>query len=390
MRKAFFDGTHRTRHPAQTWTRIRPLLTTYGITRVADVTGLDDLAIPVTMAVRPLARTLSVAQGKGATLDAARVSGAMEAIEAWHGERTVPAPSVRAPAREMGLPYPVTALESHPGSLLTSRTVLDWITARSAVDDTPVPVPAACVGLGREVHDQWRLHLPSASTNGLASGNTRAEAVVHGLCEVIERDTISDLTSPGRPWPAQLIDPATVEDPHCADLIARVRAARVWLELWHLPNRFGVPVMACYLWREDQPALLVSGSGANLDPHVALSRAITEAAQSRLTQITGSREDIHPAAYRATGHRGPTPTPGPVTNWATVACRYVVGFATDDGEAGHLATLVAHTTGVHPLVIDLTWGPHEREEFAVVKVLAPHLRYDARHIIPRPASEVAT
>ncbi|WP_405576416.1 hypothetical protein [Streptomyces sp. NBC_01092] len=51
--------------------RFKPLLAGYGMTRVADVTGLDDLVIPVTMAVRPLARTLSVAQGKGVTLDAA-------------------------------------------------------------------------------------------------------------------------------------------------------------------------------------------------------------------------------------------------------------------------------------------------------------------------------
>ncbi|MFF2926635.1 YcaO-like family protein [Streptomyces celluloflavus] len=389
MRKAYFDGTHRTRHPDQTWEAIRPLLMAYGITRVADVTGLDDLGIPVTMAVRPLARTLSVAQGKGATLAAARVSGAMEAIEAWHGERAVPTADVRAAADGLGLdlPYPVTALESHPGSLVTSRTVLDWITARSALDGEPVLVPAACVQLGREVHDQWRLHLPSASTNGLASGNTRAEAVVHALAELVERDTISALAH--QRDGGQLIDLDSIEDEHCAALINRVRAAGAWLELWHLPNRFGVPVMSCYLWREDQPALLVSGSGAHLDPHVALSRAITEAAQSRLTQITGSREDVHPAAYGSAVHRGPQPAPGPGVAWSEVAAQHTTGFTTDDGEAEHLAARVAAVTGHHPLVVDLTHGLHQRGEFAVVKVLAPALRYDARHIIPRPNQETA-
>lgn len=387
MRKAYFDGTHRTRHPDQTWEAIRPLLMAYGITRVADVTGLDDLGIPVTMAVRPLARTLSVAQGKGATLAAARVSGAMEAIEAWHGERAVPTADVRAPADDLALPYPVTALESHPGSLVTGRTVLDWITACSAPAGEPVLVPAACVQLGREAHGQWRLHLPSASTNGLASGNTRAEAVVHALAELIERDTISALTD--RRGRGRLIDPDSIEDEHCAALISRVRAAGAWLELWHLPNRFNVPVMSCYLWREDQPALLVSGSGAHLDPHVALSRAITEAAQSRLTQITGSREDIHPAAYRPSVHRGPQPATSRGTGWAQVAAQHTTGFATDDGEAEHLAARIKAVTGYSPLVVDLTHGLHQRREFAVVKVLAPTLRYDARHVIPRPAQEAA-
>ncbi|MFJ8755308.1 YcaO-like family protein [Streptomyces sp. NPDC102441] len=389
MHKAYFEGTHRTRHPDQTWEATRPLLMAYGITRVADVTGLDDLGIPVAMAVRPLTRTLSVAQGKGATLAAARVSAAMEAIEVWHGERAVPTAEVRAPADSLDLPYPVTALESHPGSLVTGRTVMNWITARSTPDREPVLVPAACVQLGREAHDRWRLHLPSASTNGLASGNTRAEAVVHALAELIERDTISALAD--RPGRGQLVDPDpdSVEDEHCAGLIGRLQAAGAWLELWHLPNRFGVPVMSCYLWREDQPALLVSGSGAHLDPHVALSRAITEAAQSRLTQITGSREDIHPAAYRAAVQRSPQPAGGPGVSWAEVAAQYTTGFATDDGEAEHLAARIEAVTGHHPLVVDLTHGPYQRREFAVVKVLAPTLRYDARHVIPRPTQEAA-
>lgn len=387
MRKAYFDGTHRTCHPDQTWKAIRPLLMTYGITRVADVTGLDDLGIPVTMAVRPLSRTLSVAQGKGATIAAARVSGAMEAIEVWHGERAVPTTEVQAGADVLDLPYPVTALESHPGSLVTGRTVLDWITARSVLDGTAVLVPAACVQLGRVAHGQWRLHEPSASTNGLASGNTRAEAVVHALAELIERDTISALAD-GHGH-GQLIDPDSVEDEHGAALIGRVRKAGAWLELWNLPNRFGVSVMSCYLWREDQPALLVSGSGAHLDPHVALSRAITEAAQSRLTQITGSREDIHPAAYRPAVHHGPQPSAVPGVSWAEIAAQHVAGFATDDGEVEHLAARIKAVTGYSPLVVDLTHEPHQRREFAVVKVLAPTLRYDARHVIPRPTQEAA-
>ncbi|MFK8906203.1 YcaO-like family protein [Streptomyces sp. YS-3] len=380
MHKVYFDGTHRTRHPAQTWQALRPLLPTYGITRVADVTGLDDLGIPVTMTVRPLARTLAVAQGKGTSLAAARVSGAMEAIEVWHAEHAVPAASeIRIPAREMGLPYPVTALELHPGHLVTDRTRLDWITAECAVDGTPVPVPATCVTLGRETHREWRLHLPSASTNGLASGNTRAEAMAHGLCEIIERDVLSDL-----PSDAERLDAESIDDPHCAKLIDRLSAAGVWTELWHLPNRFQVPVAACYLWREDQPALLVSGSGAHLDPRIALSRAITEAAQSRLTHITGSREDTPPTVYRTGPYKGPAPISGKTVAWPAVTQRYEAAFDEDDVEAAHLATAVTTVTGIPPLAVDLTHGPYAREEFTVLKILAPHLRYDSRHAIARP------
>jgi len=51
-----------------------------GITRVANVTGLDHVGIPVVMACRPNARGLAVSQGKGLTLDAAKASAVMESI----------------------------------------------------------------------------------------------------------------------------------------------------------------------------------------------------------------------------------------------------------------------------------------------------------------------
>lgn len=58
----------------QTLTRIRPLMTFAGITRVADVTGLDTIGVPVVMVVRPNARSLSVSQGKGLSIVAAWIS----------------------------------------------------------------------------------------------------------------------------------------------------------------------------------------------------------------------------------------------------------------------------------------------------------------------------
>jgi YcaO-like protein with predicted kinase domain len=66
------SGTHRLVPPAETLARLRPLLPKLGITRVANVTGLDTIGIPVAMAVRPNSRSLSVSQGKGLDLDAAR------------------------------------------------------------------------------------------------------------------------------------------------------------------------------------------------------------------------------------------------------------------------------------------------------------------------------
>src|SRR5690606_40965851 len=45
------------------------------------------------------------------------------------------------------------------------------------------------------------------------------------------------------------------------------------------------------------PALLTMGVGTHLDPEVAVIRALTEVAQSRATQIHGTREDTVRAVF---------------------------------------------------------------------------------------------
>ena len=72
--------------PEETLARLVPHLGRMGITRVANVTGLDRVGVPVVTAVRPNARSLAVSQGKGLTLAAAKVSAIMEAAELYHAE----------------------------------------------------------------------------------------------------------------------------------------------------------------------------------------------------------------------------------------------------------------------------------------------------------------
>jgi ribosomal protein S12 methylthiotransferase accessory factor len=84
--KAYRKGTHRTLTPTDTLERARPLLSNLGITRIANVTGLDRIGIPVVMVCRPNARSIAVSQGKGLNLDAAKASGLMEAVETYHAE----------------------------------------------------------------------------------------------------------------------------------------------------------------------------------------------------------------------------------------------------------------------------------------------------------------
>src|SRR4051794_23313647 len=60
---------------------LQPRLMAYGITRLARITRLDAVGIPVWSAIRPNARTLAVSQGKAEDDDGARIGAAMEALE---------------------------------------------------------------------------------------------------------------------------------------------------------------------------------------------------------------------------------------------------------------------------------------------------------------------
>jgi ribosomal protein S12 methylthiotransferase accessory factor len=382
--KRFFTGTHRTREPEETWRLATRLFDRCGISRVADVTGLDILGIPTWVAVRPLAATLSVSQGKGATHTAAKVSACMEAIELWYAENlpaTGDAP-LTATAAELPLPYDFTGLQRAARSLLTEHTPLPWLRAEIIGERRTTWVPRPCVAISSLASPDWSPPLLRVSSNGLASGNCAEEAALHALLELVERDSTADLIH--RPVDTRdYIAPDSVDDPGCAELIARIERAGAWLELVDTTRDPHFPCYVAYLWSPEDPSVY-SGSGCHTDPAVALSRAITEAAQSRLTVINGTRDDVRGALYRS--HRWDTGKPSTpadrVGSWEQALGRVEpVGCAALDEELSRCARLVGDRTGQPVMAVPLT-APDE--SLAVVRVIAPGLRFGAGDECPRP------
>jgi ribosomal protein S12 methylthiotransferase accessory factor len=153
------------------------------------------------------------------------------------------------------------------------------------------------------VHFDLRLPLPPGSghflisTSGLASGNDSLEAICHGLCELIERDATTLFYS--LPWRAQWdrrLDLDSVDDPLCRRLIERYDDAGVTVAVWDTTSDVGAASFLCgVLDRETNPFRrigLARGAGCHPDRRVALSRALCEAAQGRLSRIVGTRDDI--------------------------------------------------------------------------------------------------
>lgn len=293
-------GTHRATTLAATWKRFAPLAPRVGITRLADLTSLDTLGVPVFAAIRPMGRSLSTSQGKGTTPMAAKVSALMESLETWHAEQR--APDRVATARGLGA---ATATLAAALPRRARRLDLDarwpWVRGWALVAQRPVWVPWQAVTLDC-VPAATTPPVFDVSSNGLASGNTLGEAIVHGLGEVIERDAEAA-------WRASGDDRRIVLDTVAAPvarLIDRLRAAGVRVWLWDLTSDVGVPVFGCGLMHDPREAGwravgFYQGFGCHVDPGVAMLRAITEAVQTRLTYIAGGRDDFFPADYgRAT------------------------------------------------------------------------------------------
>ncbi|MEU3353083.1 YcaO-like family protein [Streptomyces sp. NPDC037389] len=371
-------GTVRARTPEQTWQAVAGYLLDYGITRVADLTGLDCVGLPVWTAIRPASRTLSTSQGKGATDLLAKLSAVMEAIELWHVEQPLPVAAC-GPAADVAPDCPVAALPltvPYPGHTL-ARVVWEWTPGTALLSGEKVLLPVDLVRR-RAQRPEWSPDLLRATSTGLACGNTRDEALVHALFEVVERDVLyQDGQLDGRR--RTLIAPATVDDPHGREVIDRLVAAGMALEIALVDGPYGLPVCVVYLWSDDHPVVF-AGGGCHSNPAIALSRALTEAAQSRLTVIAGTRDDLpsDPASFDIPPFR-PARTTG-LTPWPEATDHFDGAGGGFAQQARDVARRVAHVTGHQPVALDLS---DPASPVHAVQVVCPGTRSRIRRVMPR-------
>jgi ribosomal protein S12 methylthiotransferase accessory factor len=300
---AYFD---RTRSPDDTVRAMRSKFSSFGITRLARLTGLDSIGIPVWAATRPNAGTLAVSQGKGLDDAAARASATMEAIEVAAAERTV-RPHVLASIAEMR----AAGRRVQRLDMLLRKGVappgddepIAWVEGLDLVSASSVHVPLEATVLydGSRPARWWQ------STDGLASGNVLWESVLHGLGERIERDAMTLWTLRNDAVVAErCLDVAAFEDPELSRLDEIITRAGFRLRLFDVTSDLGIPVIFAVIspvpnghedkWKHFD---LSAGSGCHPEPARAAIRAVTEAAQSRLTTIAAARDDFEPARYTA-------------------------------------------------------------------------------------------
>lgn len=315
--KLGLGGTERARALEESWAWLWPKARAAGVTRVGNVTGLDIVGIPVWVSVRPNARGLSVSQGKGATHRAAQMSALMESIENWHAEE------IELPVRyadhatltrraEVANPRRLSYWADAP---VRDDLTLNWVEGEDLVSGRCCFVPLETVSTDYVVPAAPGTPLSTfvQSSNGLAGGNSHWEATCHAVAELVERHTIAANEETIRRFdPAIRLDLDSIADAHCRALLRHFEVAGLLVALFLLASDIdssgaNLPVAACSIidadesgrWRNLPP---FNGYGCHLNPTIALSRAMTEAAQSRLTYIAGGREDIGLQDYHRSGH----------------------------------------------------------------------------------------
>ena len=275
-----------------------------GVTRLADITWLDSIGIPVFQAIRPWSRGLSVHQGKGETPLAASLGALMEAVES-HLAETFAGLIVRCSFSDL----PPAERAPTVGDFASDRATpppddepLDWTKALTVADGEPFWLPFDVVSLDFSRDGDLRL---DRSSNGLACRFEAREASLIGLLEVIERDAVADFRA-STPWrrATRRIDPSSCGSAWLDALQRRLDGAGIVMRLYDAPSVVALPTIVCELSEaaaRGLPRGLVLGFACHLDPDTALRRAVLEAVQSRLTAIAAVRDDILPEDYTDSG-----------------------------------------------------------------------------------------
>lgn len=294
-------------HLAETLVEDRVLLKRFGITRVGDVTDLDILGVPVWFAVRPNSRGLSVSQGKGLTILQAKLSAVMEAIEgavAEDTQRHVQEHGSLQAMRQRGRQIlPLERMSRvNPGDIDPGRERA-WVEGYSVRNASRVHAPYELVGMDFRADFPWDRHAFQMSSQGLAAGFDHDRAVLHALLELIEHDACFAVGA----FETRQLDMRSISFSHGVSepfdrLLSQAANAGLSPRFFDLTSSNGIPVILSALPRSITAASgpgmrIAAGTACRLDIYEAATAALLEAIQSRLTDISGARDDLSASRY---------------------------------------------------------------------------------------------
>ncbi|HZE20574.1 MAG TPA: YcaO-like family protein, partial [Desulfobaccales bacterium] len=270
--------------PAETIHRVRNRLGRLDLEILQETMRIDSgrLDIPVYLSLLGVDARRVVPthkqMGKGATPVQAEASALMELVERFSFFSYInDGPLLYTRARDLAnqaLPFPVVArslFDASPAAAAATRFYEDW-----PLYFAPATNLTRDEGLYLPIHWFYLIE----EYNGPAAGNCLEEAVLQGLCEVVERHVGSVISFERRPTPA--IDPDSVTDPAARELLAKFQKNGIVLHLRDFSMDTGIPTVAALAYDPatfPQDSEIVFTAGTTTDPTKSLIRALTEVAQ---------------------------------------------------------------------------------------------------------------
>ena len=267
----------------------------FGITRVADVSGLDKIGLPVFTACRPPGEAITISAGKGLTRTDSMAGAILEGIELWAAETPWRLPHwiycSYASLQAHVIPFDMMQL-AHSAPV-TINTPMAFEEMTDVFRGNSILVPSDMIWLIPRCKPPFIFF--QSSSSGLAAGVNDLDALLQATYEVIERDgwAISEFVQLHTGQWRECISLDCNMNPSLQFCMDHLRKAKVSPFLFDLTRDIKVPIFRCTILddSDDSPGSF-SGFGCSLDPVTAARRAITEACQARAAYIAGARDDL--------------------------------------------------------------------------------------------------
>lgn len=368
-----------------TLSRLRPHFSELGITRLGELTGLDNLGLPIAFATRPNSLSLSVSLGKGADIDSALVSAAMEAAETAIAE--MPPKDLVRQSASRAVDNGLRTLDLHRIARchphrLNEDDKMSWVEAINLVSGDRFLVPWSLVGLDHRINPPNFNDAFYVTSDGLASGNCRGEAIFHGICELVERDALASWQFAGddeiRRSRLTITGDEDLRLPVILEAIARSNTS---LQVYEMRTDTGIPCVMAVLGATHGQSTAASsatcgGCGCHPSYGHALVKAITEAAQARLALVAGARDDFCAKHYEPTNAIR-LPAAGPATRPSTAGLARAVSGQPGNGKYDIDADVADVTRKLARVGIDQLFAvdlPAEQFGISAVRVIATELQ----------------
>lgn len=271
-------------------------LHTFGITRLANISGFDELPIETMMAIRPNARGQCISLGTFNNKQMAGIAAIMEALELWYAEQPIHTDitgSYHQLAEDYLLKWPNLQSPSQP-SAHRKEQIQDWIPFSQLGKHESVYLPKSHFNNQLEIKRQSP-EISSCSIPGLACGHNLSIALSHGLFELIEQDCKMRFTDLFQANDYRL-DISTLSSYAHWPLIQELIAKGIRLCVTDMQSELCVPCYEVILQiptsKQKTDFKSFYGYGCDLDHDVALLKALFEAVQESRIYWIGCRDDI--------------------------------------------------------------------------------------------------